>query len=80
MLKATRKSVTLHDVAALAASASALVTVLAQDGLRVPDHVSVVGFDVVFDRTDNTYRATKHLLESGHRNIGFFFTGAPAYK
>jgi DNA-binding LacI/PurR family transcriptional regulator len=27
---------------------------------------------VIFDREDNSYRATKHLLELGHRDIGFF--------
>lgn len=26
---------------------------------------------VIFDREDNTYRATRHLLELGHRHIGF---------
>lgn len=27
---------------------------------------------VVFDREDNTYQATRHLLKLGHRNIGFY--------
>jgi LacI family transcriptional regulator len=35
---------------------------------------------VIFDRTDNTYQGTKYLLEAGHREIGFFFTGAPAHN
>jgi len=30
---------------------------------------------VIFDREDNTYRATRHLVELGHRNIGFFVGG-----
>jgi LacI family transcriptional regulator len=30
---------------------------------------------VVFDRVKNTYLATRHLLELGHRRIGFFVNG-----
>jgi DNA-binding LacI/PurR family transcriptional regulator len=30
---------------------------------------------VVFDRDDNTYQATRHLLELGHRRIGLFSGG-----
>lgn len=30
---------------------------------------------VVFDREDNTYQATRHLLELGHREIGLFGGG-----
>lgn len=32
---------------------------------------------VVFDREDNTYQATRHLLKLGHQNIGFY-RAAPA--
>lgn len=32
---------------------------------------------VLFDREDNTYRATCHLQEHGHREIGFCFHGDP---
>ena len=32
---------------------------------------------VVFDRQHSTYLATKHLLELGHRDIGFNMPGAP---
>lgn len=31
---------------------------------------------VVFDRNDNTYQGARALLQAGHRDIGFFFTGA----
>jgi len=34
--------------------------------------VDIACDQVVFDRNDNSYRATKHLLELGHRDIGFF--------
>jgi DNA-binding LacI/PurR family transcriptional regulator len=30
---------------------------------------------VIFDRQDNTYQATRHLLELGHRNIGLCLIG-----
>jgi len=30
---------------------------------------------VIFDRADNTYQATKYLLNEGHRQIGFFYSG-----
>ncbi len=32
---------------------------------------------VVFDRADNTYQAAKHLLDLGHRDIGFFEVSCP---
>jgi DNA-binding LacI/PurR family transcriptional regulator len=32
---------------------------------------------VVFDREDNTYQATRHLLELGHRRLGFYNNGGP---
>lgn len=31
--------------------------------------------NVIFDREDNTYQATRHLLELGHRRIGLFSSG-----
>jgi DNA-binding LacI/PurR family transcriptional regulator len=31
---------------------------------------------IVFDREDNTYRAAKHLLELGHRELGLFEVGS----
>ncbi len=38
------------------------------------DHPTRLGCDhTVFDREDNTYRATRYLLELGHRNIGIGF-------
>ncbi len=37
--------------------------------------VNVECDQVVFDREDNTYQAAKHLLELGHRGIGFFEGG-----
>ncbi len=37
--------------------------------------VAVECDQVVFDREDNTYQAVKHLLEIGHRDIGFFVGG-----
>ena len=30
---------------------------------------------VVFDRDDNTYQAARHLLERGHKHLGFFTLG-----
>jgi DNA-binding LacI/PurR family transcriptional regulator len=30
---------------------------------------------VVFDRADNTYQAARHLLQQGHRRLGFFQLG-----
>ncbi|MBC8101727.1 MAG: LacI family DNA-binding transcriptional regulator [Cytophagales bacterium] len=44
----------------------------------------VVGYDypdmldcdqVILDREDNTYQAARHLLEGGHRRIGFYLPG-----
>jgi DNA-binding LacI/PurR family transcriptional regulator len=32
---------------------------------------------VLFDREHNTYLAAQHLLELGHRNIGFWMSGGP---
>jgi DNA-binding LacI/PurR family transcriptional regulator len=31
---------------------------------------------VIFDREDNTYQTTRHLLELGHRDIGLYMAGA----
>lgn len=40
------------------------------------DHPMEAAWDqVVFDRVHNTYAATRHLLESGHRKIGLFVPG-----
>lgn len=37
------------------------------------DHATVLLCDhVVFDRLDNTYQAARHLLDLGHRKIGFY--------
>jgi DNA-binding LacI/PurR family transcriptional regulator len=33
------------------------------------------GDEVVFDDEDNTYQAARHLLESGHRRLGFYKVG-----
>jgi LacI family transcriptional regulator len=35
---------------------------------------------VVFDRFDNAYCGTQHLLENGHREIGIYFAGSLADK
>jgi LacI family transcriptional regulator len=41
-----------------------------------PDQ-EVEGYDqVVFDEKDNTYQATRYLLELGHREIGLYIPGA----
>lgn len=40
------------------------------------DHPVALDCDqVVFDRNDNTYRATRHLLELGHRSVGIAIHG-----
>ncbi len=40
------------------------------------DHPTAVACDqVIFDREDNTYQAAKHLLELGHRDIGYYAHG-----
>ena len=50
------------------------------------DHPTDLPCDqTIFDREDNTYRATRHLLELGHRSIGIGFhhnlwTGDTRYK
>jgi DNA-binding LacI/PurR family transcriptional regulator len=53
---------------------SALEGYRAQGGVLVcyDRPVSVDCDQVVFDREDNTYQAVQHLLELGHRDIGFF--------
>jgi LacI family transcriptional regulator len=44
--------------------------------LRYGDPVeNPVGDQVVFDDEDNAYRAARHLLEIGHRRLGFFKAG-----
>ena len=37
--------------------------------------VEVACDQVIFDRQDNTYQATRYLLELGHRRIGYFEVG-----
>lgn len=50
------------------------------------DHPTRLGCDhVLFDREENTYQATRHLLELGHRDLGIGFhydlwTGDARYK
>jgi LacI family transcriptional regulator len=40
------------------------------------DHPVEMACDtVIFDRADNSYQAARHLLELGHRKIGFFQVG-----
>ncbi len=40
------------------------------------DYTSDLDCDhVIFDREDNNYQATKHLLELGHRDIGLYMEG-----
>lgn len=40
------------------------------------DYISELDCDhVIFDREDNNYQATKHLLELGHRDIGLYMEG-----
>jgi DNA-binding LacI/PurR family transcriptional regulator len=40
------------------------------------DHEADLDCDqVIFDREDNTYQATRHLLEAGHRAIGLYMHG-----
>jgi LacI family transcriptional regulator len=47
-------------------------------GIVVTYDREIAGLDgdcVVFDREDNTYQAVRHLLELGHRRIGFYNNG-----
>jgi DNA-binding LacI/PurR family transcriptional regulator len=49
-------------------------------GIVVTHDREVIGLGcdaVVFDREGNTYQAARHLLELGHRHIGFYNNGGP---
>jgi LacI family transcriptional regulator len=43
--------------------------------LRYGDPVDADADQVIFDDEDNSYRAARHLLELGHRRLGFFKVG-----
>ncbi len=43
---------------------------------EIPDEAAAPQLDqIIFDREDNTYRAARHLLDLGHRDLGLVYFG-----
>lgn len=81
-LRQQRPGAVLCDTALLSPDIVAELQRYRRDGGVVVCHdreVCEIDCDrVVFDREENTYLATRHLLELGHRRVGFYNNGAPA--
>jgi DNA-binding LacI/PurR family transcriptional regulator len=48
--------------------------------LRYGDPIQIESDQVIFDDEDNSYRSTRHLLELGHRHLGFYKVGPERHE